>query len=137
MKDGKNKHQAQDVTGEGIHTDRSNNTGIFCIERNNTSGAETQFHHNLYGTQPLNEPFILEPGQGVIFKDNQIYHSVSEMKEKIPNSFNRRTVLVISDSAQMYLLGKENPNNRLKTNKSIVRLKNVVTEKQKSEVTAM
>ena len=92
----------------------------------------------------MNEPFILEPGQGVIFKDNQIYHSVSEMKEKIPNSFNRRTVLVISDSAQMYLLGKENPNNRLKTKRSIknvahkmFQLKNAgmeLTEKQESEV---
>ena len=153
MKDGKNKHQAQDVTGEGIHTDGSNNTGIFCIEQNNTSGAETQFHHNLYGTQLLNEPSIFKGlsywgisywGQGVILKENKIYHSVSEMTEKIPESFARRTVLVINDSAQMFLLGRQNPNNRLKTKRSIknvahkmFQLKNAgmeLTEKQESEV---
>ena len=120
-----NSDISKDVTGQGIHTDGSNNQGIVCIERDNIAGAETQFHYKLDGTCPMTDPFTLEPGHSVFFKDNQMYHSVSNMTKRNSDSTSRRTVLLISDTAEMYLLGKQNPNNTLQANESNIKLKNV------------
>ena len=117
-------HGSNDVTGQGIHTDGSNNQGIVCIERYNTNGAETQFHGNLDGSRPLTQPFALAPRQGVFFKDNIMYHTVLNMSKKAPEIGARRTVLLITDFAEMFLFGKENPNNTLHSQKSEIKLRN-------------
>ena len=118
---------SKDVTGQGVHSDGANNQGIIVIERNNTHGAETQFFENIDGSNPLTEPFILNPTQGVFFRDNKMYHTVHSMSKSKPNLDARRTILLITDFAEMFLLGKSNPNNSLQSLKSKIKLKNTVS----------
>lgn len=112
-KDHEDNQESEDVTGQGVHTDGANNQGIFCIERINTRGAETQFYADKDGSHPLTKPFVLEPKQGVLFKDNKMYHTVHKMSKSDAAFGARRTVLLISDFAEMFLLGKKNPTNIL------------------------
>ena len=123
--DEEDSQNSKDVTGQGVHTDGANNQAIICIERYNTQGAETQFYSDMDGNYPLTEPFILESGQGVFFRDNKLYHSVLNMTKILPQVGARRTVLLITDFAEMFLLGKENPNNTLRSLKSAIKLKNI------------
>ena len=115
------------MTGQGIHTDGANNGGMVCLERSNTNGAETQFHANIDGTCPLTKPFILEPGQGVFFKDNKVLHHAMDMSKALPELDARRTMIVLLDVSELFLLGKPNPNNTQRSQKSAIKLKNQAT----------
>jgi hypothetical protein len=57
---------------EGIHQDGFDFVGIFCINRFNLTGAETQLYED-----PKGEPIFakeLQPGEFVLVNDRRLYH---------------------------------------------------------------
>ncbi|CAL4098804.1 unnamed protein product, partial [Meganyctiphanes norvegica] len=109
----------RDVTGQGIHTDGSDDAMLVCIDRNNVQGAENQFHAALDGTQPLGNSTILEAGDGVIFRDNKLFHYVTDATTTVPLA--RRTLILIHSPEDGS--GNVNPTNQYGTNDATVQLR--------------
>ncbi len=63
---------------EGIHRDGFDFVGIFCISRQNLSGAETHLHED--PDQPPIFAKELHPGEFVLVNDRQLYHFTTGMK---------------------------------------------------------
>ncbi|CAL4096175.1 unnamed protein product, partial [Meganyctiphanes norvegica] len=108
-----------DITGQGIHTDGCDDAILVCVERDNVQGAENQFHASLDGTQPLGNSTILEAGNGVVFRDNKIFHYVTRATTTIPVA--RRTMILIHSPFDG--TGEVNPKNQHGTNAATVKLR--------------
>ena len=112
-----------DVTGQGIHTDGSDRAMILCCERDNVKGAENSFHGSLSGDSPLCEPRALAAGDALLFKDNAIFHHVSDAFPVDPSKGMHRTMLLIHYPGEIYLDGAANPANRLPTRPAAIVLR--------------
>ncbi|CAL4124250.1 unnamed protein product [Meganyctiphanes norvegica] len=108
-----------DVTGQGIHTDGADDAMLVCVERDDVIGAENELHAALDGSQPLTKPTVLEAGDGVVFRDNQIFHYVSDAKTNVPVT--RRTLILMHSPEEGN--GKVNPRNNQGTRKASIRLR--------------
>ncbi|CAL4112146.1 unnamed protein product [Meganyctiphanes norvegica] len=108
-----------DITGQGIHTDGCDDAMLVCIDRDNVQGAESQFHASLDGTQPLGDSTILEAGDGVIFRDNKLFHYVTKATTTEPVA--RRTMILIHSPFDGS--GDLNPTNQYGTNDATVQLR--------------
>ena len=112
-----------DVTGQGIHTDGSDRAMILCCERENVLGAENCFHGSLAGDKPLCEPLALAAGDALYFRDNAIFHHVSDAFPADPAKNMHRTMLLIHYPGEIYLEGDKNAANSLTTRASSVILR--------------
>mmetsp|Transcript_34291 Transcript_34291/g.67418 ORF Transcript_34291/g.67418 Transcript_34291/m.67418 type:complete len:290 (-) Transcript_34291:194-1063(-) len=106
-------NRCNSITGQGIHTDGSDRALLLCINRENTNGAANQFHGSLDGEDPLCEPRVLQPGEGVFFKDNELFHYVTPGVQSFPEVDLKRTLILMHWPAEHHLVGGNNPNNRL------------------------
>ena len=109
-----------DVTGQGIHTDGADDAMLVCVERDDVIGAENEFHAALDGIKPLTKPTILEAGDGVVFRDNEIFHYVSDAATNV--SVTRRTLILMHSPEEGN--GISNPRNNQGTRKATVQIRN-------------
>ena len=66
---------------------------------------------------------VLEKGDSLFFKDNQIYHYVSKAEPKDCSKDMTRTMLIAHYPANYFLFGKENPRNQLLRGEAIHKLR--------------
>jgi hypothetical protein len=78
---------------EGIHRDGVDLVGIFSVDRNNIGGGET----HLYKTKEESPVFskILNPGEFLVFKDEQYFHYTSPVNT-ITQEIGTRDVFVLT-----------------------------------------
>ena len=112
-----------DVTGQGIHTDGHDVAAILCVQRENVVGAENSLYSDLNGEGVLLEPTSLEEGDALFFRDNSLYHYVSDMKPADRHVDLKRTVLLVHYPARMVLTGETNERNTMKRNDSKIQLR--------------
>ncbi len=62
------------ITGQGIHTDGASQAILVCLERENVSGAENSFFKDLDGKEQIGKEEVLNEGDAVLFRDNELYH---------------------------------------------------------------
>mmetsp|Transcript_27736 Transcript_27736/g.34292 ORF Transcript_27736/g.34292 Transcript_27736/m.34292 type:complete len:320 (-) Transcript_27736:29-988(-) len=106
-------NREQSVTGQGVHTDGANEAALFCIERTNVDGAKNSFFKDLEGADELVTDRILEEGELVFFRDDQIFHHVSPASQKDTRAEMRRSILLIHSPADHFMTGIRNDaNNR-------------------------
>lgn len=122
-----------DVTGQGIHTDGSDRAMILCCERANVLGAENSFHASLAGDKPLCSPRALEPGDAFLFKDNALFHHVTDAFPVDPARPMLRTMLLMHYPGEIYLDGARNPTNALPTRQSHIVLRAQKEGKSRTE----
>lgn len=107
----------QSITGQGIHTDGHERAMLVCMHRgSHVRGALNQFHQQLDGSEPLCDPVLVEAGDGVMFKDNEIYHYVTPGKGISAlggDADTRRTMLLIHSPAENNLDGSVSKTNSL------------------------
>jgi len=118
----------QSITGQGIHTDGHDRAMLLCMHRgSHVRGALNQFHQQLDGSEPLCDPVLLEAGDAVMFKDNEIYHYVTPGKGisalDAGDSDTRRTMLLIHSPAECNLDGGMSQTNSLRTSKKRITLR--------------
>ncbi|MEM7796509.1 MAG: 2OG-Fe dioxygenase family protein [Cyanobacteria bacterium P01_C01_bin.118] len=106
----------QCLTGQGIHSDGADRAMLVCLQRQNVNDAKNGIYRDLRGHRPVLDPFILEEGHGLLWKDNQVFHYVAPAQLKNPMVDGSRTVLIAHYPAFHYLSGQPNPNNTLGTN---------------------
>lgn len=106
----------QCLTGQGIHSDGADRAMLVCLQRDNVTDAENAIYHDLTGHRTVLDPFILEEGHGLLWKDNQVFHHVAPAQLANPEVDGSRTVLIAHYPAFHYLIGQPNPNNTLGTN---------------------
>ncbi len=103
-----------DVTEQGIHTDGAEEAAIVCLQRKNVSGACTELYEDIRGEHPLLQDKFLQPGDGLFFRDNQVYHSVTPISPKNPEEGPAlRTVMLMHTDSAYLLDGLANKNNAL------------------------
>ena len=103
-----------DVTEQGIHTDGAEEAAIVCLERKNVLGACTEIYEDIRGEHPLLQDKFLQPGDGLLFRDNQVYHNVTPISPKNPEQGPAlRTVLLMHTDSSYLLDGVANKNNNL------------------------
>ena len=105
----------RDVTGQGIHTDGTDSAAMLIISRKNVNGAVSGIYADLDGKQPLMKK-QLEPGATIFWRDNSIFHDVSDICLKDASKPGERTVMIIHTDARCLLCGNSNSNNSLGTN---------------------
>ena len=108
--------EGKSLTGQGIHSDGADRAMLVCLERSNIDGAESAIYADLKGKRSLIEPFVLNQGQAMLWRDNQVFHDVQPARVIDPQQEGTRTVLIAHYPAIHYLQGTENPNNTLGTN---------------------
>lgn len=114
---------ANDITGQGIHTDGLDCAAILCIERTNVNGALNSLYADLDGKETLLEPTTLCEGDALFFQDNSLYHYVSDAQPIDTAKDLKRTVLIAHYPSHFLLTGKENPRNSLKRKESLIKLR--------------
>ena len=67
--------QIGQLAPEGIHRDGVDLIGIFCVNRERIEGGTTSLYPSQNGSPLLSK--ILEPGEFLIFNDNQFFHYTS------------------------------------------------------------
>ena len=110
------------VTGQGIHTDGQTGGMIMVLERKNIAGAVNKFHHDLESNVESESCFfekIINPGEIIYYKDNSIYHSVTEAYPEDSKKRSFRTVMLIHYPGSVLITGNKNPENTLKVNKVV------------------
>lgn len=120
----KNRNAA-DITGQGIHTDGADRAGIICIDRVNVEGAENALYADLEGKDELFSSSVLKEGDALFFKDNSLYHSVSDAKPIDPKKDLKRTVVIMHYPGLHYLTGNDNASNLLKRRSSEIKLRDL------------
>ena len=114
------------VTGQGIHTDGADRAMLVCLYRGDKlEGAENVFHASLDGEEPLCEELPLQNREGLYFKDNSLYHTVTRAGAGKYQSLDQvtRTMMIMHALAEIYMQGLPNPNNTLGANESDVKLR--------------
>lgn len=86
-------------------------------------GAESSLYSDLNGEGVLLEPTSLEEGDALFFRDNSLYHYVSDMKPADRDVDLKRTVLLVHYPARMVLTGETNKRNTMKSNDSKIQLR--------------
>lgn len=104
------------LTGQGIHTDGHDMAMVLCLSRENIEGAYSSVYADLAGETTIIEPTIVDEGDAVFWKDNEVYHHVSPAKVLNPEAKGKRTVLIAHYPTTFTLTGKPNDNNTLTTN---------------------
>jgi len=99
----------QSITGHGIHTDGSDRATLLCVNRENTIGSASQFHGSLDGEDPLCQPRVLQPLEGVFFKDNEFFHYVTPGGQESPDVDMKRTLILMHWPGEHYLVSTTNP----------------------------
>eukprot|EP00984_Skeletonema_dohrnii_P004998 scaffold1769_cov132-Skeletonema_dohrnii-CCMP3373.AAC.15 len=112
------------VTGQGIHTDGHSQAILVCLERKNVSGAENSFFKDLNGTEQIGKGKILNEGDAVLFRDNELYHYVSPALPKDTSKLMRRSVMLVHSPADNVLDGTISKENSLGRRESFVKLRN-------------
>ena len=103
-----------DVTEQGIHTDGADEAALVCLERKNVSGAWSELYEDIRGERPILQDKILQPGDALWFRDNQVYHNVTSISPKDPEQGPAlRTMLLMHTDAAYLMDGLENKNNNL------------------------
>jgi len=114
------------VTGQGIHTDGADRAMLVCLHRGDKlEGAKNVFHASLDGTEPLCEELPLQNREGLYFKDNSLYHTVTRAAVGKYQNLEQvsRTMMIVHAPAEIYMQGLPNPNNTLGANESDVKLR--------------
>ena len=114
------------MTGQGIHTDGADRAMLVCLHRGDKlEGAENVFHASLDGTEPLCEELPLQNREGLYFKDNSLYHTVTRAAVGKYQNLEQvsRTMMIVHAPAEIYMQGLPNPNNTLGANESDVKLR--------------
>ena len=114
------------LTGQGIHTDGADRALLVVLNRRNIDGARNAIYRDIQGKDAVVEPFVLEEGDGLFWKDNQVFHHVEPAQVKDTavhdpsypqeGGCGRRTVIIIHYPAMHYITGEPNPNNLLMAN---------------------
>lgn len=102
------------VTGQGIHTDGADRAMLVCLHRGEKiEGAENEFHASLDGMEPLCEALPLQNREGLYFKDNSLYHTVTRVVVSKHENLEQvsRTMMIMHAPAEIYMQGLPNPNN--------------------------
>ena len=102
-----------DITGQGIHTDGHDRAMLVCIDRKNVSGGSNCLYEDIEGVKKIMPQTVLEKGDALFFKDNEIYHYVSDAKPLDCSKDMSRTMIIAHYPANYFLFGKENPQNQL------------------------
>lgn len=118
-----------EVTGQGVHTDGTERAMLVCIDRENVSGAENCLFEDLKGEKAVLNETILEEGDALMFRDNDIYHYVSDVKPVDKTKDMVRTMLIAHYPANYLLYGADNPNNHLTAAKATHQLRFEANEK--------
>ena len=84
--------QPQSITGQGVHTDGHDCAMLVCVERTNVSGADNSLYEDLEGKRTLFPPTKLDEGDALFFKDNSLYHHVSDAMPLEPARDMTRTI---------------------------------------------
>uniref|UniRef100_A0A0G4I9E1 Uncharacterized protein n=1 Tax=Chromera velia CCMP2878 TaxID=1169474 RepID=A0A0G4I9E1_9ALVE len=100
------------ITGQGIHTDGANRAMLVCIRRTNCEGASNQFHHTVDGCNPASDSTVLHDGDACMFKDDSIFHYVSQAAPAVVGERMERSMLILHWPADHYLTGVSNAQNR-------------------------
>jgi len=111
------------ITGQGIHTDGHDRAVLICIERKNVLGAENSLFADLDGKQELLSPTTLGERDALFFKDNSLYHYVEDAAPANSKEDMNRTMLIVHYPAGFTLNGSDNPENKLLTSASPLRLR--------------
>ena len=115
------------VTGQGIHTDGADRALLVCLHRGEKlEGAENVFHASLDGSEPLSEEIPLKQREGIYFKDNSLYHTVTRARvndKHCKKDEASRTMMIMHAPAEIYMQGLSNPNNNLGANEADVKLR--------------
>mmetsp|Transcript_51271 Transcript_51271/g.81958 ORF Transcript_51271/g.81958 Transcript_51271/m.81958 type:complete len:332 (+) Transcript_51271:39-1034(+) len=114
------------VTGQGIHTDGADRAMLVCLHRGEKiEGAANVFHASLDGMEELCDELPLQKREGVYFKDNTIYHTVTRASRGEFKNLEQvtRTMMIMHAPAEIYMQGLSNPNNNLGANESDVKLR--------------
>lgn len=78
---------------EGIHRDGVDLVGIFCVNRDQIEGGTTSLYKSKNDTPILSK--ILNPGEFLIFNDNQFFHYTSSITS-MPSQQGIRDVFVLT-----------------------------------------
>lgn len=101
------------LTGHGIHTDGADYGMLVCLHRENIIGARTSAYNDIHGTKPVIVPTVLEEGDAMFWKDNEVYHYVDPATLTTGTENGIRTVLVALYPAMYLVTGERNLNNTL------------------------
>lgn len=101
------------LTGQGIHSDGADRAMLVCMERDNVTDAQSSVYEDAEGERPIINRVVLEEGQVLFWKDNEIYHYVEPAGLDDPERSGRRTVMIAHYPAMHYITGKPNENNTL------------------------
>ena len=112
-----------DITGQGIHTDGAERAMLVCVERKNVSGGSNCLYEDINGAKKILPQTVLEKGDSLFFKDNEIYHYVNDTKPKDCSKDMTRTMLLAHYPANDFLSGKENPHNQLLRGEAVHKLR--------------
>ena len=99
------------VAGQGIHSDGTDRCMLTCVTRNNVKGALNSFFNDLKGDDRICEPRVLAESTSVLFKDDEIFHYISNAEPTDPSLAMERTVVIINADAESQLTGKVNDRN--------------------------
>lgn len=81
------------IVPEGIHNDGYNCIGIFCVNRENITGGKNVIYDNEKNKLYNN---ILNPGDFLIFNDNNLLHDVEDIKNVYKGKKGYRDVLIFT-----------------------------------------
>ena len=73
---------------------------LTCVTRKNVKGAFNSFFTDLEGQGRLCEPTVMDEGKSVYFKDDEIFHHISNAEPLDPKEKMERTVIIINADAE-------------------------------------
>ena len=83
------------LQGQGVHQDGSKYLSVLVINRDNVQGAKSYIYDKKTSTSPLAE-VILNPGEILHLKDDEIFHDVSEIQPSNPDMDFERFIIIIN-----------------------------------------
>lgn len=101
------------LTGQGIHSDGADRAMLVCLERENVVGAHSSVFEDTDGRRPIIDRVVLEEGNVMFWKDNEIYHYVEPARLENAEYDGTRTVMIAHYPAMHYITGNSNPSNTL------------------------
>ena len=97
----------------GIHTDGVDRAALVCLKRENINGCENSIHYDLAGNKNVLDPFVLEEGNVLYWKDNKVYHYVNPASLINTDKEGIRTMILLHYPAIFVVTGETNTNNTL------------------------
>lgn len=105
--------QGKCLTGQGIHSDGADCAMLVCLQRDNIQCARSSVYCDADGDIPVIHPKVLEAGQIMFWKDNQVYHYVEPAVLDNTTKGGSRTVLIAHYPVMYTIQGGTNENNTL------------------------